>query len=163
MWRYSLELLAGQFQIESHAECWGCHMTVSQNSGPILRKKQPPNEKRLYTRGTLINTVWSYRGTFLYTYVVPRSAPLVYSRFSLGGRFFIIIGPEFCETVICFTAWVFKPSFETCLANWLILCATQVLTQNKKLFNTHKNKTIQARNKTINDNQINKRQTRNIK
>ena len=25
-------------------------MTVSQNSGPVLRRNRPPNEKRLYTR-----------------------------------------------------------------------------------------------------------------
>ena len=29
------------------------HMTVSKNSGPILRKKRPPNEKHLYTTVTL--------------------------------------------------------------------------------------------------------------
>ena len=33
------------------------HVTVSQNSGSILRRNRPPNEKRLYTRVTLINTV----------------------------------------------------------------------------------------------------------
>ena len=32
-------------------------VTVSQNSGPYVEEKRPPNEQRLSTRVTLINTV----------------------------------------------------------------------------------------------------------
>ena len=33
------------------------YVIVWKNSGPILRRNRPPNEKRLYTRVTLMNTV----------------------------------------------------------------------------------------------------------
>ena len=94
-------------------------MTVSENSGPILRRNRSPNENNLYTRVTLIIQGSYIGGTPLCNYTVFIRVTLVYKRFSLGGPFFLKIGPEFCEAVTCLTSsWRMLLTFESKNTNY---------------------------------------------
>ena len=73
-------------------------MTVYKNSGPILRRNRPPNEKRLCTRETLIKIHYNHIGGAeppLYSYTLFYKRLPCTQAFFVRGRFLLKIGPEF--------------------------------------------------------------------